>query len=262
MRARATRWHKCAQQQTSVLLVVLVCRLWPVTRASSGVRQLVKRGLCGAVVKPCFLCVERASAAGVSPKALFELDWAERAATLRAAMSGADAQRVNTNRAKRLLREIQAYAAAREATAGLDAVMAKSPCGAAPLRGALTRFEAAFAAVTGAANPMLPPSSTLVGPRVSSAKSRLELEKAAEALAREAKSAKAVEHLPRLEAAILTAKRVGAEALDADSYAAASEMRERLAHAFKVRLCPPLDRPLLMLYCAAPRNVFRSRHLM
>ena len=46
---------------------------------------------------------------------------------------------------------------------------------------------------------------------------------------------KGVDQLQRLEAAILAAKRVGAEALDPESYSAASELRERLAHAFRVR---------------------------
>ena len=67
------------------------------------------------------------------------------------------------------------------------------------------------------------------------AKQRLELETAAETLAREARTAKSVDQLPRLEAAILAAKRVGAEILDQESYNLASETRERLAQAFRVR---------------------------
>lgn len=49
-------------------------------------------------------------------------------------------------------------------------------------------------------------------------KQKLEVEKAAEGLARAAAGCKAVADLPRLEAAILAARRWGAQELDPESY--------------------------------------------
>lgn len=49
-------------------------------------------------------------------------------------------------------------------------------------------------------------------------KQKLEVERAAEGLARAAASCKAVSDLPRLEAAILAARKVGAHELDPGAY--------------------------------------------
>jgi hypothetical protein len=146
--------------------------------------------------------------AAVSSEALFAIDWQKRAASVQAAIIAADASQIGTNRAKRALRELQAYTSAASAMQSLDSIMERTPCGAAPLRAAITRVEEASATLTAAANPVLPPSAALFAPKLSAAKARIEVEKAAESLAREAKAAKGVEHLPKLEAAILTAKRV------------------------------------------------------
>lgn len=76
---------------------------------------------------------------------------------------------------------------------------------------------------------------SLCAGKLAEARQRLEVERAAEALAKEARTAKTVEQLPRLEAVILAAKKVGAEHLDQESYNLASELRESLARAFRVR---------------------------
>jgi hypothetical protein len=169
-----------------------------------------------------------------SHAALFEVDWEQHCARLQAAIRSADTRRVNSNRAKRLLREIQAYIAAAAAIRNLDEVTARAPCGAAPLRAAIARLEEASSTLSHPANPVLPFGPSLFAERIAEARGRLEVERAAEALAKEVRTMKGVDQLQRLEAAILAAKRVGAEALDPDSYTAASELRERLAHAFRV----------------------------
>ena len=173
-----------------------------------------------------------------SHSALFEVDWEEHRSQLQAAIRSADTRRVNSNRAKRLLREIQAYIAAAAAIRSLDEVTARAPCGAAPLRAAVTRLEEASSTLSHPANPVLPFGPSLFAERIAEARTRLEVERAAEALAKEVRTMKGVDQLQRLEAAILAAKRVGAEALDPESYSAASELRERLAHAFRVCLLP------------------------
>lgn len=71
--------------------------------------------------------------------------------------------------------------------------------------------------------------------RLSAAKKRLEVEKAAEALHKASISCRAVADLAKLEAAILNARKVGAEDLDPEEYKAASELRARLTGAAKVR---------------------------
>lgn len=169
-----------------------------------------------------------------APSALFEIDWEAHRSALQASIRAADARRVNTNRAKRLLRELQAYIAAAAAIRHLDDVTAKAPCGAAPLRTAVARLEEASSTLSHPTNPVLPFGPSLFAERLSAARSRLDVERASEALAKEVKAVKGVDQLQRLEAAILAAKKVGAESLDPASYAAAAELRERLAHAFRV----------------------------
>lgn len=67
--------------------------------------------------------------------------------------------------------------------------------------------------------PCGPPRACLPhAPPPQAAKAKLELERAAEGLARAAAGCKAVGDLPRLEAAILAARRVGAHELDAEAY--------------------------------------------
>ena len=114
--------------------------------------------------------------------------------------------------------------------------MKKRQCGVAALRAALTRFEDASAPLTTAANPVLPPSSSLISRRVSAAKARVEVERSVEVLAKEVRTANAIEHLPRLEAALLGCKSASAEAHAGELHTTASELRERLARASKV--CP------------------------
>lgn len=75
----------------------------------------------------------------------------------------------------------------------------------------------------------------LLAPRIAAARQRLEVERAAEGLARAAAGCRAVADLPRLEAAILTARKVGAHELDPGSYRAASELRSRLDGATRAR---------------------------
>ena len=58
----------------------------------------------------------------------------------------------------------------------------------------------------------------LLQPCLQAARRQLEVERACEALSRAAASAKAVSDLPRLEAAILAARKVGAHEADTDAY--------------------------------------------
>lgn len=60
--------------------------------------------------------------------------------------------------------------------------------------------------------------------------------KAAEALARVLHSSKGVQDLPKLESAILAARKVGAEELDMGAYQAASELRSKLAEASRAKI--------------------------
>jgi hypothetical protein len=93
---------------------------------------------------------------------LFNVDWKARATALQAAVVAADANRVNSHRAKRLLRELHAYVGAASATRHLKVVMARTPCGTTSLRGALTHLEEAAAALSSTAHPMLPPDPSLL----------------------------------------------------------------------------------------------------
>lgn len=98
----------------------------------------------------------------VSHDILFTIDWKARATALQAAVAAAEVNRVNSHRAKRLLRELHAYVGAASATRHLEAVMARTPCGTAPLRSALTHLEESAAALSTTAHPMLPPHPSLM----------------------------------------------------------------------------------------------------
>lgn len=95
--------------------------------------------------------------------------------------------------------------------------------------------------------------------RLSAAKKRLDVEKAAEALHKASLSCRAVADLAKLEAAILNARKVGAEDVSPEEYRAASELRARLTAAAKVRA--QLDAALRALLAGAAPAAARSRQL-
>jgi hypothetical protein len=132
--------------------------------------------------------------------------------------------------AKRLAKDLNAQVAAAEAAAAADLLLARSPAGSAALRAMATRLEAAAAAITppatapsavGMGVTQAPASSTsnsavcgaaafqeLLAPRVAACKRRCEVERAAEELHRAAAACRTLADLPKLEAAILTARKV------------------------------------------------------
>ncbi len=112
--------------------------------------------------------------------------------------------------------------------------MARRPCGSAALRGVITHAESAsqsIASVSGASGPF----GELLPGRLVAARKRLEVERAAEALHRAAAQHRGVSDLPKLEAAILSARKLGAEELDSSAYAKASDLRARLTDASRAR---------------------------
>jgi hypothetical protein len=144
--------------------------------------------------------------------------------------------------AKRLAKDLNAQMAAVEAAAAADLLLARSPAGSAALRAMATRLEAAAAAITPpAASPSVAASTgmglvtgstqaptnsssssstavtgaaafqELLVPRVAACKRRCEVEKAAEELHRAAAACRTLADLPKLEAAILTARKVRRE---------------------------------------------------
>jgi hypothetical protein len=136
------------------------------------------------------------------------------------------------------MKELQAQLAAADAAAALDACMARRPCGSAALKAAISKAEAAASAIAGAASlnssgaasaasaahgSMASSSSsaacgsTAAGCaafsealvcRLQAGKKRLEVERASEALHKASLLYKGVGDLPKLEAAILNARKV------------------------------------------------------
>lgn len=142
--------------------------------------------------------------------------------------------------ARKLIKELQAQTAAAEAAAGLDACMSRRPCGSSALRQAISKAEAAASAVSGTATTSVTggagagsssgggvvagagaaaassggaTSSTcvfseLLVVRLQAAKKRLDIERAAEALHKASVTCKSVAELPKLETAVLNARKV------------------------------------------------------
>ena len=121
------------------------------------------------------------------------------------------------NNAKRLHKDLEAQKAAVEAGAQLDELLQTTPCGSQALKAAINKAERVAAATAGNMSSVALGTEFLT-PRLQAAKRQLDLERAAEALGRMAQGAKSIEALPKLEAAILTAKKLRADELDPESY--------------------------------------------
>ncbi|GMH42583.1 hypothetical protein BSKO_10502 [Bryopsis sp. KO-2023] len=133
---------------------------------------------------------------------------------------------IGVDKARRLLKELQAQAAALEAANHLDSVMSKKPCGSGVLKSALTRAESACTSASG--NSGIGSPAEFLLPRIQLARKRIEVERAAESLSKATTSCRNVADLAKLEAMILDARKVGAEELDPKVYQAASEQRSKL----------------------------------
>jgi hypothetical protein len=137
------------------------------------------------------------------------------------------------------MKELQAQLAAADACAALDACMARRPCGSAALKAAISKGEAAATAIAGVttqSSSITTSSSATASTGISTAQSgssgaagaaggcagfseallwrlqagkkRLEVERASEALHKASLMYKGVGDLPKLEAAILNARKV------------------------------------------------------
>jgi hypothetical protein len=172
-------------------------------------------------------------------------DWQQYVAMLEAAVGAAKDANVSVTKARKLIKELQAQIAAAEAAAGLDACMSRRPCGSSALRQAISKADAAASAVsatattslTGGAGPASSSGSSggsgggaagtaaaasaggagssscvfseLLVVRLQAAKKRLDIERAAEALHKASVTYKSVAELPKLETAVLNARKVG-----------------------------------------------------
>ena len=68
---------------------------------------------------------------------------------------------LNTNRAKRLVKELQAYSAAATAILQLEEVMLRVPCGTSVLKAALKRLEGAGNQLSGGSGGVTLPGASL-----------------------------------------------------------------------------------------------------
>ncbi|KXZ46814.1 hypothetical protein GPECTOR_40g548 [Gonium pectorale] len=175
----------------------------------------------------------RSSADGAPAADLVE--WDRRIKQLEQAMNDAKDANVSVTKAKRLLKEMTAIAAAAEASRHLEAVMARRPSGPLQLKLALNRAEAAASSLSGLGGPPTPGLADVLGPLMAAARRRLDTERAAEALSKAAASFRTLADLGRLEAAIYNAKKIGAEELDPESYRTSLELRAQLQEAARVR---------------------------
>lgn len=92
---------------------------------------------------------------------VYQVDWEERSTRLQAAIQTSEAHSLNTNRAKRLVRELQAYAAAAAALRGLEDTMARIPCGTSQLRAGMMRLEEVGVHLAGGSSSVTLPGAAL-----------------------------------------------------------------------------------------------------
>ncbi|GIL58872.1 hypothetical protein Vafri_13838, partial [Volvox africanus] len=163
------------------------------------------------------------------------IEWERRMKQLEAAMNDAKDANVSVTKAKRLLKEMAAVAAAAEASRQLEAVMARRPSGPMQLKLALNKAEAAASTLSNLGGSPVPGLTDVLGPLMTAARRRLDTERAAEALSKAAASFRTLADLARLEAAIYNAKKIGAEELDPESYRTSLELRAHLQEAARMR---------------------------
>ncbi|GIL77205.1 hypothetical protein Vretifemale_6566 [Volvox reticuliferus] len=175
------------------------------------------------------------TAAGEGTPAPDLVEWERRMKQLEAAMNDAKDANVSVTKAKRLLKEMAAVAAAAEASRQLEAVMARRPSGPMQLKVALNKAEAAASTLSSLCGAPVPGLTDVLGPLMTAARRRLDTERAAEALSKAAASFRTLADLARLEAAIYNAKKIGAEELDPESYRTSLELRAHLQEAARMR---------------------------
>ncbi|GLI59507.1 hypothetical protein VaNZ11_001399 [Volvox africanus] len=163
------------------------------------------------------------------------VEWERRMKQLEAAMNDAKDANVSVTKAKRLLKEMAAVAAAAEASRQLEAVMARRPSGPMQLKLALNKAEAAASTLSSLGGSPVPGLTDVLGPLMTAARRRVDTERAAEALSKAAASFRTLADLARLEAAIYNAKKIGAEELDPESYRTSLELRAHLQEAARMR---------------------------
>ncbi|KAL4537181.1 hypothetical protein Ndes2437B_g08332 [Nannochloris sp. 'desiccata'] len=123
------------------------------------------------------------------------------------AIEAARQSSISVARAKKTIAELHAQGSAVEAGKVLEEAL-NGRAGSAALKAALAKAEnAATAAAPGAGAFAI--GSQWLAPRVTAARTKLSLERAAETLARAVSSCRSVSDLPKLEAAILAARKFG-----------------------------------------------------
>jgi hypothetical protein len=170
---------------------------------------------------------------------VFLKELSSRIQVVEAAIEAARQSSISVARVKQILSDLQAQGAAVEAGKALEKVLFDTTRAgfSAALKACLNKAEsAATAAAAGAGAEGFLVGSQWLAPRLTAARSKLNLIRAAETLARAVTSCSSVSDLPKLEAAILAAKKIGAEDLDADVYDRAKELRNRLATAATAKI--------------------------
>eukprot|EP00210_Caulerpa_lentillifera_P005795 g5541.t1 len=143
--------------------------------------------------------------------------------------------KINIEKAKRLLKDLQNQMSAVGAAYQLDKLMGKKPCGSVALRNALSKAEGCYASASSTLTSGLLSMSEFLLPRIQSARKRLDVEKVVESLHRATSMYKSVQDLSKLESNILEARKLGAEELDPVAFNAARALRGKLDTAGKLK---------------------------
>lgn len=163
-----------------------------------------------------------------------QMEIEKRISTLEAAMEAARSSSISTTKAKRILKELRVQISALEAADTLESALSKVSTDKAILRGAVMKAEEAAAAGTTTVVKMSFIDEILL-PKIATARHLMEIERAADGLLKASASCGKVTDLPRLEAAILAAKKLNGHELHPEAYLAASELRARLDAASRCR---------------------------
>uniref|UniRef100_A0A061QIJ2 C3H1-type domain-containing protein n=1 Tax=Tetraselmis sp. GSL018 TaxID=582737 RepID=A0A061QIJ2_9CHLO len=174
--------------------------------------------------------------------------WTRRLERLTQAVTEAQEASIAVGKAKRLLQAFQLCASAAEAVERLDGALAVGQGagrhgGSGALKSAMSSAEEIVVSLASivsnhTTSSSVPEASRLaeeLKTRLSKARDQMARRKAAEALAKVLSSCKAVQDLPKLESAILAARKVGAEELDRATFETASELRCRLSEAARLK---------------------------
>ena len=178
-------------------------------------------------------CKEEACSNAIPSEAIhLEID--RRLGKLESAIRKSREANISVPSAKKLCKELSVQSAAIDAACRLQLALQPIRAGFGTLKSSLIDAESILASTKGSIGSFTV-GSEILGEIVKRARSRMIVEKALESLSRAVQTSHGIGDLPKLESAVLNARKVGAHEVDASTYQKAANLRIRFESAVKAK---------------------------